>query len=539
MSDITAKIGGDVSGFNAALRSTRKEGAELGKTLAGSLMGPLAAIGSVAGVAELTKQMMEAGVEIHHNAQELGVSNEEYQRLSKMAKAVGADTSALEMAFKTVSGTITDAARGSKEAADKLGHIGLAVDDLKGKKPAEQFEMVAKAIGAIADPTERSATAVELFGRSGMRLVELAENYDSLKSKVAESTIMTDEAIEASVTFEKTMASLGSTIKNLVANSGIIEWLAGLAEGMNALVKNGDRIKNQGGHTDKLSYQGGAAGFLGNLKDAWFGESETSVRMAGQSEEERARLEQQRKTKETTGKGTLQDQKDEEAKRAQVQQETATRKEREAQEKKDKALAEEIAALQEKARAQALITQGKELEAKVQERLSELSRKAGRELTADEKSKVSGAIVQETQGQDEKKLNDSLEDLQQKAKYQELVNQGKKDEADVQQKIYELEKARGGRPLSDEEKAQVAAGMKSVQEAEKSAGDRALIEKATSNLEAPEKISLEKIGAVFGGKSADESSEPKKQTTLLEGVKGILAQIRDKEVPTSAEIKLK
>jgi len=537
MSDITAKIGGDVSGFNAALRSTRKEGAELGKTLASDLMGPLAAIGSVAGVAELTKQMMEAGVEIHHNAQELGVTNEEYQRLSKMAKAVGADESALGMAFKTVSGTITDAARGSAEAADKLGRVGLAVEDLKGKKPAEQFEMVAKAIGAIQDPTERSATAVELFGRSGMRLAELAENFDSLKAKVSDATIMTDEAIEASVTFEKTMASLGSTIKNLVANSGIIEWLGGIAEGMNALVANGQKIAKQGGHTDKLSYQGGAGGLLGNIKDAWFGESGTSVQLAGVSEDERSKLEKMRKAKETSGRSTLQDQKDEEAKRAQVQQDTATRKDREAQAKRDQALAEEIKGLQEKAKYQQLVNQGKELEAKVQERIAELSKKAGRDLTAGEKSQMQEALSQEENGQDSKKVQDAVEELQQKAKYQQLVNEGKKEEAELQQKLYELEKARGGRSLSAEEADQVAQSMKALQDQKDAASEKARMDKAMAKTDAPEKISLEKIGAVFGGHIATDA-EPKKQTTLLEGIKTVLEQIREKPETSSGEATL-
>ena len=73
------------------------------------------------------------------------------------------------------------------KTAEKFAAIGVSMDQLQGKKPEEQFRAIAKAIGAIQDPTQRAAAAVSIFGKSGTELLPLfAEDIDALMAKAKE-----------------------------------------------------------------------------------------------------------------------------------------------------------------------------------------------------------------------------------------------------------------------------------------------------------------------------------------------------------------
>jgi hypothetical protein len=120
--------------------------------------------------------------------------------------------------------------------------------------------------------------------------------------------------------------------------------------------------------------------------------------------------------------------------------------------------------------------------------------------------------------------------MRQKTEYQRLVNAGKKDEADLNQKIYDMEKAQGGRALTDEQKADVAGAMQDQKAVERDADLNTGAKKASESAMAEDRggvNSLEKIGAIFGGRG-DSGNETKKQTSLLEAVNKTLLQIRDK-----------
>ena len=52
-------------------------------------------------------------------------------------------------------------------AADTIEKLGLDLDDLKRKTPAEQFRALGAAINNVQDPSQRAAMAMEIFGRSG------------------------------------------------------------------------------------------------------------------------------------------------------------------------------------------------------------------------------------------------------------------------------------------------------------------------------------------------------------------------------------
>lgn len=65
------------------------------------------------------------------------------------------------------------ASQGSAVARAAFDAIGLSVDDLQGKSPAERFQAIADAIGGLPTEAERSAASIRLFGRAGADLLPL------------------------------------------------------------------------------------------------------------------------------------------------------------------------------------------------------------------------------------------------------------------------------------------------------------------------------------------------------------------------------
>lgn len=116
-------------------------------------------------------------------AQSLGVSYGELRQLQVAADLSGASSEQLAKAFTRAQVTISNAARGSKEAQTALARLGLSVDGLATQTSTQQFAAIASAINGIQNPAERAAAAVAIFGRSGAELLptfrELPENLNT------------------------------------------------------------------------------------------------------------------------------------------------------------------------------------------------------------------------------------------------------------------------------------------------------------------------------------------------------------------------
>jgi len=59
----------------------------------------------------------------------------------------------------------------SGSAAGMIKRLGLDMDDLRRKTPADQFRIIGEAINKLPDPAERATAAMEIFGKSGVSLL--------------------------------------------------------------------------------------------------------------------------------------------------------------------------------------------------------------------------------------------------------------------------------------------------------------------------------------------------------------------------------
>ncbi len=58
-------------------------------------------------------------------------------------------------------------------ADDTIEKLGVNLEDLKKKTPAEQFRTLGAAINSVQDPSQKAAASMQIFGRSGAELLAL------------------------------------------------------------------------------------------------------------------------------------------------------------------------------------------------------------------------------------------------------------------------------------------------------------------------------------------------------------------------------
>ena len=208
MSDVSVSIG--VTGkeqATASFHEVAKAGKEMGealmehtKKLAEAYLGYEALVK----VIETFKQAIEMGEQLNTLSEQTGISAGKLVVLQRAFENNGMEAGDLGQAVAKMSKFLEAAGEQGSAAAIKLNRIGLSADKLKGMQPDELFRTLALSISAIQDPTEKSADSMEVFGRSGYRLIKLFADYDEeLINARASTGSLADIMDRSSESFEK------------------------------------------------------------------------------------------------------------------------------------------------------------------------------------------------------------------------------------------------------------------------------------------------------------------------------------------------
>lgn len=137
------------------------------------------------GLGMLAKKQAEVIDQTNKLARTLGVNVGNFQAMSLVADEAGVSQEQLAVAFTKTQKAIYDAASGSKAYTEAFDTIGLKARDLIDLKPDEQFAKIAEALSSIENPTQRTALAIEIFGKSGRGVIDMLDNFKgrSLEAK--------------------------------------------------------------------------------------------------------------------------------------------------------------------------------------------------------------------------------------------------------------------------------------------------------------------------------------------------------------------
>jgi len=173
---------------------------------------------ALAPLAAAVRTFSEAGDVLDKMAARTGLSAEALSELGFAAELSGADLETLETGIRKMQKAITEAAGGSKSAIDALAQLGLTVEQLKGISPEQQFLLIADRISRVEDPTRRAALAIEIFGKSGTRLLPLikdgAKGIEALREEARRLglTVSTQTAKDAAL-LNDTLHTLWRVVK--------------------------------------------------------------------------------------------------------------------------------------------------------------------------------------------------------------------------------------------------------------------------------------------------------------------------------------
>ncbi len=164
----------DSNQLNKQLRKVEDNFKRVGGNIARAGAG-FAAFGAaiVAPLVAATKSFVDFGDTIDKISARTGASAEFISALGFAAEQSGADIQTLEKAIIGQQRTINDLNQGLATAADSYEALGLSAKDLVGLGVEESFTLIAQRLSQVEDPSKRAATALEIFGKAGQRLIPL------------------------------------------------------------------------------------------------------------------------------------------------------------------------------------------------------------------------------------------------------------------------------------------------------------------------------------------------------------------------------
>ena len=217
-SDGIQRMANELGGLGKSASATEKSLKGFSSNVAGlaSVMGMLTPLFSIAGIAELGNKALEAGDQFWDLSQKTGVSVEALSRFSKAAKLNGTDIDGVATAMGKLSkGMLEAATTGKGPVVESLKVLGVSATDASGRlRGADQVMLdVADRFKALPDGAEKTAIAMNLFGKAGKEMIPMlnqgGEAIDSLGGKM--TTAFAEKADE----YHDNLTRLGGAVSGL------------------------------------------------------------------------------------------------------------------------------------------------------------------------------------------------------------------------------------------------------------------------------------------------------------------------------------
>jgi len=234
----TSQAENNLKGLDNSLRNLGKSTADAAKFFAG-----LTAASAAVGYA--IKQTLDSAGALVDASNRLGVSAANLNRLQQAASLAGIGADELNATIQRLNRNIGEGLqKATAPSAVALKNLNLNIQEISRLKPDQQFELIAQRLIAIESPAQRTALAMELLGKQGPAVLQLANELEKVKR-------ITEEA--GLVVTERDLIALdeaGDSIDQLgiLWNAGINKAVVALAPYIVGFVANlKDAIREAGG----------------------------------------------------------------------------------------------------------------------------------------------------------------------------------------------------------------------------------------------------------------------------------------------------
>jgi hypothetical protein len=151
-------------------------GAGLAKGMA--ILGGASLVAGAAIVAG-TKAALDFGGQLSDLSNRTGIAAGDLMVMGQAFKNNGLSIEAVGPAVNRLQKALAGVNEDGQATSNIFGRLGLDMEALQGATPDEQFRRVGAAISGLADPAERTAAAMAIFGRSGGELMALFNSPDA------------------------------------------------------------------------------------------------------------------------------------------------------------------------------------------------------------------------------------------------------------------------------------------------------------------------------------------------------------------------
>jgi len=164
-----------------------------GSMLAGALKGPAgAALALTAAVAVVGREVSKAAQRIDEaakSARSLGMAYSDMIALQMLAgETAGLDAGSVERGMGTFVKKLAEARVNGGALSETMKAVGLDVGQMAAMNPAEAFQQAADAISRIPDKAEQVRLSVALFGKEGVKMVEVLRQGGAALDKMNKET---------------------------------------------------------------------------------------------------------------------------------------------------------------------------------------------------------------------------------------------------------------------------------------------------------------------------------------------------------------
>lgn len=236
---------GEINSLNKALGNTERQANETGgalgriKGVAGGLtnaLGALVPAAGIAGIAALGKRAIDAADNLNDLSQRTGVAVPILSKFGAAAQDSGSSIDEVAKAMGRLAKGIVDPASKANEA---LRSIGISSTDAAGKVRSMDAIMldVADKFSKMPDGAQKTALAMELFGRSGANLIPMLNQGRGALGQYA-STIDTEMA-QAADKFNDALNGIARSVAGPFnqAITALLPFITQLAQGIAGLAQ--------------------------------------------------------------------------------------------------------------------------------------------------------------------------------------------------------------------------------------------------------------------------------------------------------------
>lgn len=194
------------------------------KSVLGAALGGLA----VGGLTGFIKQSIDAADNLRDLANRFGTTTEQIGALQYAASLSGVELEGLAGSFGKMQKALAQAENGERAQAEAFDRLGLSVAALQKMSPEEQFLAIGDAISRIENPAQRTAAAMDIFGKSGAAvnqvfrdgapaIREALADYRELSGVTDEFADNADAANDALAKMQLAFGGLGNAIASVAA----------------------------------------------------------------------------------------------------------------------------------------------------------------------------------------------------------------------------------------------------------------------------------------------------------------------------------